>query len=64
MSMSYCNVFITTCALSTEFTRVIYTCSLTRARRVNPGVKISFIKSVYSQVGLNMYSVQLENIQV
>ena len=58
MSMSYCNVFITTSPLSTEFTRVIYTCSLTRATRVNSGVKISFIKSVYSQVG------QLENIQV
>ena len=28
MSMSYCNVFITTSALSTEFTRVIYTCRL------------------------------------
>ena len=58
MSMSYCNVIITTSALSTEFTREIYTCSLTRATRVNSGVKISFIKSVYSQVG------QLENIQV
>ena len=58
MSMSYCNVFITTSALSTEFTRVIYTCSLTRATRVNSGEKISFIKSVYSQVG------HLENIEV
>ena len=56
--MSYCNVFITTSALSTEFTRVIYTCSLTRATRVNSGVKISFIKSVFSQVG------HLENIEV